>query len=49
VLRHHFIISRNLSRDLLYTCSQPKGADRKHKTDREKLDKKSEADRVPNI
>ena len=27
-------------------CSQPKGADRKHKTDKEKIEKRSEAEKV---
>ena len=31
---------------VLYFCLQPKGADRKHKTDREKMEKRTEAEKV---
>lgn len=30
----------------MYITSQPKGADRKHKTDREKMEKRSESEKV---
>lgn len=34
------------SSKLFYAIFQPKGADRKHKTDREKMDKRTEAEKV---
>lgn len=37
---------QNSSKTFLCAIFQPKGADRKHKTDREKMDKRTEAEKV---
>lgn len=39
------VLVQNSSK-LFYAILQPKGADRKHKTDREKMDKRTEAEKV---
>lgn len=40
------VFVQNSSKTFLCAIFQPKGADRKHKTDREKMDKRTEAEKV---